>query len=725
MATTAPPRSAEPPALHPLDAVFSPRSIAVVGVTATPGTVPYDIFHNIRQAGFVGSVFPVAPGKREIDGVPAYRYLLDIPEPVDLAVIVFPAEVVDRAIDHCVRKGVRAAIVISAGFREIGPTGLQREQRIKALCAEHGIALVGPNCLGVINTDPAVRLNASFARKMPHTGRIAFLSQSGALCTAVLDYARDKHIGFSKFVSFGNKAGVTEVELLEYLHRDRATEVILLYVEELREARRLMEAAQRIARGDPPKPILAIKAGRTPQGAAAAASHTGSLAAEDAICDAVFREAGIVRVESIDELFNIAVLYAQQPLPAGPRLGVVTNAGGPGVMAADAAVRLGLELPPLGPATQEALRKALPATANVKNPVDVIGDARAERYDLALRHVLADSGIDQVLVILTPQSMTDIGSIAESICRLAQEPGADRGGEGVPGNKPIACSFMGAEDVAEGVRILQRAGIPHYMLPEWACRAMAGVQQILRLRKEPPDEPRPLAVDRQAAREVLASAPAGYLTEDEALRVLAAYGLPVPAWHLCHSEDDAVAWAERHGYPVTLRVASRKIVHKSEVHGVALDLENAAAVRQAFRAIHRHVHDARPDAEIAGLVVRRMIPAGHEIILGAKRDAVFGPVVMFGLGGVLVELLGEVSFALAPLGRVAARRLIGRTRAARLLHGFRGQPPADVEGIVESIVRVGQLVADFPQIAELDINPLLVCPPPVGHQVADVRIRLA
>lgn len=724
MAITAPPRSAERHHPHPLDAVFAPRSIAVVGVTATPGTVPYDIFRNIRQAGFVGPVFPVAPGKREIDGVPAYRYLLDIAEPVDLAVIVFPAEVVDRAIDHCVRKGVRAVIVISAGFREIGPVGLQREQRIQALCAEHGIALVGPNCLGVINTDPAVRLNASFARKMPHQGPIAFLSQSGALCTAVLDYARDKQIGFSKFVSFGNKAGVTEVELLEYLHHDPSTEVILLYLEELREVRRLMEAAQRVTRGQPAKPILAIKAGRTPQGAAAAASHTGSLAAEDAICEAVFREAGIVRVDSIDELFNIAVLYAQQPLPAGPRLGIVTNAGGPGVMAADAAVRLGLELPPLAPATQQALRGVLPATANVKNPVDVIGDARADRYEVALRNVLADPSVDQVLVILTPQSMTDIAGIAERICRLVRSDEPPTSAQAPP-RKPLACAFMGAEDVAEGVRILQQAGIPHYLLPEWACRAMAGVLQILRLRHEAIDPPPPLAVDRQAARQVLAAAPVGYLTEAEALRVLSAYGLPVPPWQLCHTPDEAVAWADAHGYPVTLRVVSRQIVHKSEVHGVALDLADATAVRQAFQSMERRMAAARPDAQIAGFLVRRMIPPGHELIIGAKRDPVFGPVVMFGLGGILVELFGDVTFALAPLGPAAALRMIRHVRAARLLEGFRGQPPADRQAIVQCILRVGQLVADFPRITELDINPLLVCPPPVGNLVADARIRLA
>ena len=332
---------------HPLAAVFAPKSVAVLGVTSTPGTVPYDIFHNILGSGYRGTVYPVAPGKRSICAVRAYRYVLDIEDEVDQAVIVFPANVVDRALAQCGKKGVKSAIVISAGFREVGPKGLEREHRLKDICAEYGIAMVGPNCLGVINTDPAVQLNASFARKMPAAGRIAFLSQSGALCTAVLDYAQEKHIGFSKFISFGNKAGVTEIELFDYLHQDPQTDVILLYLEELRDGRGLIEAAHRVTRGPNAKPILAIKSGRTPQGAAAAASHTGSLAGEDAVCDAVFREAGIIRVNSIEELFNAAILYAYQPLPAGNGLAIITNAGGPGVMATDAAIRCGLSVPRL------------------------------------------------------------------------------------------------------------------------------------------------------------------------------------------------------------------------------------------------------------------------------------------------------------------------------------------------------------------------------------------
>ncbi|NQT14011.1 MAG: CoA-binding protein, partial [Planctomycetes bacterium] len=463
---------------HPLDGIFSPRGVTVVGVTPTPGTVPYDIFHNILTSGYRGGVYPVAPGKRSICDVPAFRYVLDIDQPVDLAVIVFPADVVDRALKQCGEKGIRSVIVISAGFRETGPKGVEREERLKEICAEYGISMIGPNCLGAINTDPEVMLNASFARKMPHAGRIGFLSQSGALCTAVLDYAREKEIGFSKFASFGNKAGVTEIELLEYLHQDDATDVILLYLEELREGRRLVEAAQRITRGENAKPILAIKSGRTPQGADAAASHTGSLAGEDAVADAVFREAGIVRVASIEELFNTAVLYAYQPMSAGNRLAIVTNAGGPGVMATDAAVRVGLSVPRLAESTSAKLKKTLPATANMKNPVDVIGDARADRYSVALEGVLDDPGIDQALVILTPQSMTDIDAIAHGICQIHEKA-----------DKPIACAFMGATDVASGIRLLQQAHIPHYLLPEWACRAMADVQRILAWRRQPRDEP--------------------------------------------------------------------------------------------------------------------------------------------------------------------------------------------------------------------------------------------
>ncbi|HET6428841.1 MAG TPA: acetate--CoA ligase family protein [Phycisphaerae bacterium] len=715
MESSSAPAGKEPAVRDPLDGIFNPQSIAVLGVTQTPGTVPYDIFYNILASGYKGVLFPVAPGKRSISAVPAYRYVNDIPGPVDLAVIVFPAQVVERAIAECGEKGIRSAIIISAGFREVGPRGFEREQRVKLLCADHGIAMIGPNCLGVINTDPATVLNASFARKMPAKGRIAFLSQSGALCTAVLDYARGKSIGFSKFVSFGNKAGVTEIDLLDYLHRDDQTDVILLYLEELRNGRALIEAARRITRGDHPKPILAIKSGRTPQGADAASSHTGSLAAEDAICEAVFRDAGIIRVNSIEELFNTAILLDYQPMPAGNRVAIVTNAGGPGVMATDAAVGYGLEIPRFDAATTDKLQASLPAAANIKNPVDVIGDARADRYMSALAAVLDDPNVDQVLVILTPQSMTDIDDIARGIVQVHEHT-----------DKPIACSFMGASDVATGVDILQHAHIPHYILPEWACKAMADVQRVRLWRRQPPaGVPRIAGVRRDRAAAVLDPAPEGYLSEEHALTVLEAYGFPVPRHRLCATADEAVAFAAGLDVPAVLRIVSPDIVHKYDVKGVALNLQSPQAVREAYDTMMDQVARAAPDAHITGVLCRGMIPAGHEVILGAKRDEVFGPTLMFGLGGLFVEILKDVTFALAPIDEPTASRMVREIRSFRVLAGARGGVAADVSAIEVCLLRLSQLVADFPRIVELDINPLIVGAAEVGAAVADVRIRLA
>jgi len=698
---------------HRLDGVFSPKSVAVVGVTASPGTVPYDIFYNILFTGYQGTVYPVAPGKRSICAVRAYRYVVDIEDDVDQAVIVFPANVVERALVQCGKKGIKSVIVISAGFREVGPEGLKREERLRDICAEYGISMIGPNCLGVINTDPAVCLNASFARKMPDAGRIAFLSQSGALCTAVLDYAREKGIGFSKFVSFGNKAGVTEIDLFDYLHQDEQTDVILLYLEELRDGRGLIEAARRITRGERAKPILAIKSGRTPQGADAAASHTGSLAGEDPVCDAVFREAGIIRISSIEELFNTAIMYTYQPMPSGNRLAIVTNAGGPGVMATDAAVGANLSIARFTESTTKRLRASLPAAANVKNPVDVIGDARADRYTAALDAVLGDSHVDQALVILTPQSMTDIDSIARGICRIHETA-----------DKPIACSFMGATDVTSGVRLLQDAHIPHYILPEWACAAMADVQRIRQWRQQPVDLPEPLPVDLESARAIIDQAKSGYLDEDQALAVLEAYGLPVPPHKLCQSAKEAVSFAESIGYPVVLRLVSPQITHKSEVKGVALNLNAPDAIRGAYDRMTRHIADLVPEAEIRGLLVRPMIPDGYELILGAKRDPSFGPTLMFGLGGIYVGLFKDVTFALAPIGAATAARMVCQVKAYRLLEGARGGARANIEEIQKCLIRVGQLIDDFDRVAELDVNPLIAGPAEIGNAVADVRIRL-
>ncbi|MCS7237692.1 MAG: acetate--CoA ligase family protein [Thermoguttaceae bacterium] len=697
-----------------LDGIFYPKSLAVVGATNAPGTVPYDILANIVNSGFQGKVYAVAPGKKSICGVPAFRYVLDLPEPVDLAVIVFPAEVVDRALEQCGQRGIPAAIVISAGFREVGAEGRRREERIKELCRQYGITLIGPNCLGVINTDPVVQLNASFARAMPQPGPIAMLSQSGALCTAILDYARQRHIGFSKFVSFGNKAVVSEIDLLEYLAEDPKTSIILLYLEEIAEGRRLYEVARRITRGPNAKPILVIKSARTGRGAAAASSHTGAMATEDAICDAVFESAGMIRVDTLEEMFDTAILYTNQPLPRGPRVGIVTNAGGPGVLATDAAIRFGLEVPPLGQATRQRLKEHLPATANMTNPVDVIGDARADRYQAAIAAVLDDPEIDQLLVILTPQSMTDIMAVAETVCAAAGSSA-----------KALAASFMGGVDVAPAVVRMEEARVPHYRQPEDALRAMAHLQQVLRWRQSAVGDGLPEIPEeaRRQARQMVDESPAGLLPESQALALLGLYGLQVPSYRVCRSPEQAVAAAEEIGYPVVLRIQSPAVIHKTEVGGVLVDVRSAEDVRRGFALLVERLKAARPDAPLEGILVRRMIPPGHEMIIGGKRDPSFGPVVMVGLGGIYVELWQAVAFALAPATAGQVRKMLTKTKADKLLSGLRGQPAADVNAFVDAVVRLSMLLADCPRIAEMDLNPVIVGP--VGYGIADARIVLS
>jgi acetyltransferase len=700
-----------------LDYIFRPKSVAVLGVTNTPGTVPHDIFTNLLAARFNGAVYPVAPRKRHIAGVRAYDYVVDIPDPVDLAVLVFPGRVCELALEQCGQKGIKAAIIISAGFREIGEAGMAREREINRIADQYGMRLIGPNCLGAINTEANVRLNASFARAMPDAGKIAFVSQSGALCTAVLDYAQGKHIGFSKFISLGNKADVTEVDILEYLADDPDTSVILMYLEEVRDGKRLIELAHHItSRPDHPKPILAIKSGRTAAGAAAALSHTGALAASDVVCNALFHQAGIIRSKSLEEMFNTAQLFAYQPLPRGNRIAIVTNAGGPGVMATDAAIEHGLALAQFSEDTTARLKKTMPPTANLKNPVDVIGDARDDRYTAALEAMYEDDAVQQIMVILTPQSMTNITAIASAVCDI-QTRYAQTG-------KTLACSFMGAKDVAPGIDILQRHGIPHYILPEWAAEAL---EDAVRFRKwlERPETPvRQFEVNSARAAAIIEKAPDGYLTEPQALEVLDAYGFPVPSYKLARTADEAVAFAEKIGYPVVLRIVAPKIIHKFDVKGVILNLTSADQVRSAWGTMMDSVQRHVTREEIVGAIVRRMIPTGKEVILGVNRDPVFGHVVMLGLGGIYVEAFKDITFRIVPIHEGDACQMIDELRMAKVLHGLRGEPPSDVDAIKDALGRLSELAADFPRIAELDINPLIVLPTGQGAQVADVRIRV-
>ncbi len=696
--------------------IFYPESVAVVGANRVPGTVPYDMLINILHSDFTGVVYPVNPREKAIAGVKTYKYVLDIPDPVDLAVIVYPSSVCNLALEQCGQKGIKSVIIISAGFREIGGVGIEREKQLLEIARKYDINFIGPNCLGVINTDPLVNLNASFARKMPEAGNIGFLSQSGALCTAVLDYAQAKHIGFSKFISFGNKADINEIDLLYYLGQDAKTKVILIYLEEISDGRGLMKAAREII-AETGKPILAIKSGRTAAGASAAASHTGSLAGSDEITDAAMRQAGIIRCNNIEEMFNLATAFAYQPLPDNNRVAIITNAGGPGVLTTDATINEGLQLAQFSEETTAMFKKTLPKTANIKNPVDVIGDARADRYNIALSQALKDPNVDGVFVILTPQSMTDIEAIAREIVQVSGRY-----------EKPIFTSFMGEKDVFAGIDILQRNRIPHYTLPETMAKAFATAYRFNKRRAQPLSMFEPFKdVDQKKAQALLESAKqAGktYLAEYEASEVLAAYGLPVVKSKIATTAQEAQKLASEVGFPLVMKVMSADVVHKSDVGGVVLNVHSAQEAAQAFETITKNVKKHQPQAKIDGILLRQMIPDGEEVILGVKRDVSFGPVVMFGLGGIFVEVVKDIAFKVAPVTSSEAEDMVREIKGSPLLFGMRNRPERDVKALEESIRRLSQLAYECPQIQELDINPMIVLEKDKGCFIADARIIL-
>jgi len=694
--------------------LFYPESVAIVGTNKVKGTVPGDIFTNIVGAEINAATYPVSPREKYISGVKAYKYVIDIPDPVDLAVIVFPNTVCHMALEQCGQKGIKSVIIISAGFRETGEKGLQKEQQLIAIAEKYGMSFIGPNCLGIINTDPIIRLNASFARKFPATGNIAFLSQSGALCTAVLDYAQAKNIGFSKFVSFGNKADISEIDLLYYLMDDEKTKVILLYLEEISDGPGLIKAAREVM-SKSRKPVLILKSGRTAAGASAAASHTGSLAGSDEICDVAFRQAGIIRCDNIEEMFNIAIAFAYQPIPATNRVAIITNAGGPGVLTTDAAIKAGLQLAMFNDETTKTLKKSLPAAANIKNPVDVIGDARADRYNAAISAALEDEGVDAVFVILTPQSMTDIELIAEEVVKVSRQY-----------NKPVYTSFMGEADVAPGIRILQSHHIPHYILPESMCKSFKAVFEFEQLSlKNEGGETKVYNVKREIVRNLFEEAKQTnkkYIPEYLAVRAVEAYGMPVYPHGLAKTQEEAVALAGEIGFPVVMKVMSEDIIHKFDVGGVITNITSKQEAANAFLKIMKNTTSKQPEAKIDGIFVTKQIEKGTEVILGLKKDPSFGPVIMFGLGGIFVEVFKDVSFRLAPLNKKTALEMIEETNASKLLTGIRGMPRMAIGSIADAIVRLSQLATDFPEITELDINPLIVLEEGKGCYVADTKI---
>lgn len=700
-----------------LDAIFSPQSVAVVGASTTPGKVGHDIFVNILQGDYQGTLYPVNPRARYIRSVKAYPSISELPEPVDLAIIVLPPKAALGAVGEAAEKGIKGIVIVSAGFREVGGDGRRIEDEIVAKCKEAGIRMVGPNCLGVINPNPSVRLNASFSTHMPAFGHISFISQSGALCTAVLDFAAERDFGFSKFVSIGNKADVDEQELLLFLHQDTETDVIMVYLEEISHGPEFIKTAKHITSGHRPTPILVIKSGRTAAGRRAAASHTGSLAGSDAIYDAIFEQTGIIRADSIEDLFNYAAAFSCKKVPAGNRVGIVTNAGGPGIVATDMTVSSGLELAKFGPNTIETLESHLPPTANVHNPVDVIGDAPEDRYENALLAVIKDDGVDGAIVILTPQSMTNVLGTAQVIARISMNT-----------SKPILCCFMGVIDVSAGVNHLQEQGLPVFRFPEHAAQAFGALYQYSRWVNRRFLDEFQLIHDKDRASEIIKSVldqgrPSMGASEGEQL--LECYGFKTLPSKLAKTKEEAGEFAESIKAPVALKIVSPQILHKSDVGGVVLNVNDGKTAIEEFEAITRRALEHVPNAIIDGVLVQQMAAQeGQEIILGMNRYPLYGPLLMFGLGGIFVEVFRDVVFRVAPIGRNEAHGMVNGIKGAKILQGYRGKPVLDVETLERSLVSLSAMVMDHPEIHELDINPLMVYEKGKGAVVADCRIIL-
>lgn len=692
-----------------LDAIFRPRSVAVVGASRDPGSVGAALLRNLLATGYDGPVYPVNPSARAVQAVRAYASVEEIPDEVDLAVIAVPQRQVSAVAAACARKGVRGLVVVSAGFAETGEEGRRHQDQLRAFVREHGMRMVGPNCLGVMNADPAVKLNATFARCFPPAGNVAVASQSGAVALALLDRARELGIGMSQFVSTGNKADVSGNDLLEHWESDDGTQVILLYLESLGNPRRFLEIARRVSRR---KPIVVVKSGRSTAGARAAASHTGALATTDVAVDALLAQAGVLRTDTIEEMFDLAVLLSAGRIPRGGRVAIVTNGGGPGIMAADACEAGGLAVAPLAPATTEALRRLAPPEAGLANPVDLLASAPPERYGRAAELLLHDENVDVLLALFVPTMVTGADSIAAALVSAAA--GSD---------KPVLASFLGSEAVAGAAAALRAARIPTFAFPESAVRALARAVAYGRWRNRPAEpvwEPPPPAAQPPPPN----LGPTRWLAPDEVRAVLTRAGLEMPREELARDERQAIAAATRIGFPVALKLVAAEISHKTEVGGVQLGLRSADDVARAFAAIRAGLERRGLGAALQGVLVQQMVEGGVETYAGMVRDDKLGPLLAFGIGGIAVELWRDVVFRVSPLTAMDAHDMITGVRGRRLLEGFRGAPPVDEPALAAALLRLDALVTAEPRIVELDINPLVAFPaarPPVA---LDARIRI-
>ncbi|TMQ58231.1 MAG: CoA-binding protein [Candidatus Eisenbacteria bacterium] len=701
-----------------LDALLRPRSIAVIGASRRRDSIGGAILRNLIDQGFQGPVYPINPNAPFVQSIPAYPSVASVPGEVDLAIIVIPADQVMEAARSCGEKGVRALIVISAGFKETGEEGQKREHALVEVARRYGMRLVGPNCLGIVNTDPNVSMNATFAPVSPPAGRVAFSSQSGALGLAILDYARRLNLGISQFVSVGNKAEVSGNDLIEFWEDDPGTDLILLYLESFGNPRKFTQLARRVART---KPIIAVKSGRTPGGSRAATSHTGALAGSDAAVNALFRQSGVIRTDTIEELFDTAMLLGSQPVPTGPGVAILTNAGGPGIMAADACESAGLTLAKLEQKTVKALKEFLPPAASVRNPVDMIASADAPSYQRALGLLVTDKNVNAVIVIFVPPLVTGAQEVAGAI--LAGSAGS---------KVPVLSCFMGSHGVPESLRSLQEGHIPSYAFPEAAARTLARAVSYGVWRKKPPGSvPTIPDLNSDRARETVAKALEGakagesrWMTSDQVEELLRAYGIRTSGARTATNRGEAAMVARSIGFPVAMKVRSPEILHKTDVQGVRLDLKTDEEAARAFDEIRTALARSNPSARFQGVTVERMIVGGVETIVGMTRDPLFGPVVIFGLGGVAVELLHDVSLRVAPLTDRDAEEMLREIRGFPILDGYRSTPKSNVSSLLDLIHRVSRLASDQEEVAELDLNPVVVFPGEAPCVAVDARVRL-
>ncbi len=691
---------------HPLSPFFAPKGVAIIGASSNPNKLSFGIFKNLTQYGYQGGIYPVNPKATEILGLKCYPDVTRVPDPVDLAVLVLPAESVPVTLEMCGKRGIGAVTIISGGFKEVGEEGRRLEEKCLQIAAQYQMRLVGPNCVGTMDMHSG--LNTTFIAGVPDRGAIGFLSQSGAVAGGIVDYVRGKQVGFSNFVSLGNEADVTETDMIEYLAEDPNTRVITAYVEMIRDGRRFLDVASRVSQK---KPIVILKAGRTNAGAKAVSSHTGSIAGAYTAYQAAFKQAGVIEVESVVELFDVANALASQPLPRGARTAIVTNSGGPAALTSDSLAANGLQLAMLAKETEDYLREHLNPSAQVGNPVDMLGGAEPGDYRMALEQVARDDGVDLIVPILVPQALINPEEVAKVVVETTRDC-----------RKPVLCCFMGDEMVIGARKVLHSNGIPMFTFPESIGR-MFGLMGRYRDWLAAEREISPGGAVHQKPQSALA-AEGNALGELETRPLLEAYGIPVVSGELARSAEEAVRVANGLGGPVVMKIVSPEILHKSDAGGIRVGVEGDAEVESAYHELITRVAENRPDARLEGVLIERMAPKGQEVIVGMRRDENFGPVVMFGLGGIYVELFADVAFRVAPVGRAEGVEMIRETKAFKLLNGYRGSPPADLDAVVDCIQRLSQLALDHPEIAEIEINPLRVMPAGQGALALDGRVIL-